>query len=577
MTNRILTRQRFRRQKQANSCANDSSESAEVNSNAGAEVGAEAEPTTLVKSPQQPQEESNASTISSDSEALLTLSLASQTHIMVGRARTRKREVLERKALLSLDSLPLTDSPSHSSSSSSSEAFPSLESLKITEEQEPPLPPYDCFSVPERIFNCGLPARSMIEPLESTRPSLTKKRLRIPPSKEQPDSNIPTIECIFGDQSELPLDVMSSTSSVSATSGGRRSKSKPTCPCHHYPPMDAAQWPQAPLLLRPTPNSGTRIQGVRYDDSSTYFWEPHMETTWWQCLQQQWGQTSTTTTSTTSTTNPNPCCELCAILPINNGNEQEGKAIAIDFESNLFQGSLLLRLRFVQGTTPHKYDDRQGFFANRALRYQAIIRGKFTRQIPFTSLTTGNRLERPCGKLPPKWLLWSGFKFISLFAPQLDSKIEGPTPYTISPLGSTPRTILVDDVTPTDLLALKKERTESLTDTTKSITGKCYPLANALERARARKKAFDQLYATKSQVPMTDPSKTYTFEFLQHLFDYTNFSIDIGSVKVELKDVLNGQPMQIMAEWGDQKLWSFDLWNECLLKDARKYVNSTCP
>jgi hypothetical protein len=68
----------------------------------------------------------------------------------------------------------------------------------------------------------------------------------------------------------------------------------------------------------------------------------------------------------------------------------------------------------------------------------------------------------------------------------------------------------------------------------------------------------------------------YTFEFLQHLFDHTNFSIDIGSVKVELKDILDGQPMQIMAEWGGQKLWSFDLWNECLIKDASKYVKS-CP
>jgi hypothetical protein len=86
-----------------------------------------------------------------------------------------------------------------------------------------------------------------------------------------------------------------------------------------------------------------------------------------------------------------------------------------------------------------------------------------------------------------------------------------------------------------------------------------------------RKKAFDKLFVQKSQEPMTDVSKVYTFEFLQHLFNFQEFSIELGNMlgNVELEDVLDGQPLQIMSSYGDQPLWSFDLWHECLWKQAK--------
>lgn len=153
-------------------------------------------------------------------------------------------------------------------------------------------------------------------------------------------------------------------------------------------------------------------------------------------------------------------------------------------------------------------------------------------------------------------------------------------PASLSPLGSTPQSIIVDDncrsrrsseengkkslMTP-----LEDVRIEPL-EAHRSILGESFKGETSLQRARMRKKLFDKLYVLKTKNPKTDPNKIYTFEFLQHLFNFQDFSIELGSMlgSVELEDMLDGQPLQIMAAHGDQPLWSFDLWHECLWERA---------
>ena len=338
----------------------------------------------------------------------------------------------------------------------------------------------------------------------------------------------------------------------------------PCCTCNKssLPPLDPKLWPQAPLLLRPQPNSGTRILGIRYEDSIEYLWKVHDNTPWWHVLQQEWGRKE----------NPSPLgsphCEFCAILPINNGNEAKGKSLVADFETSLFRGTLMLRLRHSEGTTSHPSDDKQGFFAGVPFRYQAVIRGQFRTEIPFTELLTGTKLERPCGKLPPKWVLWTALKLVRFFAPQLKTKLDLPEPYSLSPLGSAPRSISVEDQA-TSLLS--DDHVEPTTPEC-SLTRKAYPISNQMERARARKRHFDQMFVAKSKQLLTDPSKTYTMNFLQHMLDYQKFALDLGSFHMNVKDILDGQPLQLMAIHGDHKLWSFEIWNEILLENAKKYL-----
>lgn len=332
------------------------------------------------------------------------------------------------------------------------------------------------------------------------------------------------------------------------------------------PILSPEGWPQKPLLLRPTPGSGTRIKGIRFAGSSDYLWEARMSTLEWpKTLRAHWGQEPVQP----DIVNPlDVMCHECMVLPINNGNEAPEETLVTDFATDLFEGTLLLRLRGTEGTTPAPYDDSKGYFAGMNRRYQVVIQGRFKKEIPWTDCTTGIQLERRCGRLPARWIVNGAVKVIGFFAPQLDANLDSDKPVSLTPLGSTPQCIIVEDNTravPVEILL------EEPIEATKTLLGKASNASSSMQRARFRKKAFDKLYAQKSPQPTTDPSKIYTFEFLQHLFNFQSFSIELGSMigSVELKEILDGQPMQIMATLGSQRIWAFDIWHEVLLEAAQ--------
>ena len=197
------------------------------------------------------------------------------------------------------------------------------------------------------------------------------------------------------------------------------------------------------------------------------------------------------------------------------------------------------------------------------------------------------RLERPAGKLPPKWIVNGALNIVRFFAPQLQTNITGPRPYSLTPLGSTPQSLLVldDDIDAASMELPQEEPREH----GHTLMGHASTATSSMQRARHRKKLFDKLYASSSSEGgaslQTDPSKLYTFEFLQHLLSFDDFAIELGSIvgSVPLQNVLHGQPLQIMASQGrpvplselqtrgQNRFWCFDIWHEMLLSDANAY------
>ena len=363
----------------------------------------------------------------------------------------------------------------------------------------------------------------------------------------------------------------------------------------HAPPHF---WPQAPLLLRPTPGSGTTIRGIRYSGSDQYLWKPtfnghnHTESEtipcWSDYLQSSWHGHQPTPGR------PAVCAE-CAPIPVNNGNELPGESLVVDFESDLFIGSLLVRIRKSQGTTPAPYDDSFGYFSGMNRRYQTVVRGMFKRdEIAMTNCITGQVLNRKCGKLPPKLVLCGAVKIISYFAPQLKVKLDTDKPYSISPLGSTPQVLQLKRTGGYDANYQADESIESNQEEPTDVASSLLSLmgfepSNAptsIARARVRKRHFDKLYAENDKSLVFDRSTEYSFESLQHLIDFDDFSVDLGSIagKVFLKELLDGQPLKLMAAkrrdvMCDQcnkgqgldldYLWSFDIFHEAVYEDCR--------
>ena len=366
------------------------------------------------------------------------------------------------------------------------------------------------------------------------------------------------------------------------------------CGLDYLPPLNSKHWPQRPILIRPNPKSGTKILGIRKEKNNAtassspekqkYLWKPGSSKSWWTALQEEWNEDDSVPEGEEEEAGlvpPPPCCETCVILPINNGNEACGEALVADFESELWKGTVMIRIRHTNGVTTrdnNKSDDTKGYFANVNYKYEAVVRGNFKDSVPFTELFTGAKLERPVGKLPSSWIMWTASKLLKYFAPQLKVDLDTDTPTILSPLGSTARVIEVDSKEPIDYLG--DERSEpAIENPERSLTGVSYDIEDELERARARKRHFDELFVAKDHggTMWTDPSKTYTMEFLQHLFDYHKYKIDLGKMSYDMTNVLVGQPLQFMAAQGencDRTLWAFEIWNESLLDAAQEHASA---
>jgi hypothetical protein len=54
---------------------------------------------------------------------------------------------------------------------------------------------------------------------------------------------------------------------------------------------------------------------------------------------------------------------------------------------------------------------------------------------------------------------------------------------------------------------------------------------------------------------------------------FAEFTLELGSMlgRIPLSDVLNGQALPVMAFNQERKLWSFDIFHESLMDDARRY------
>ncbi len=356
------------------------------------------------------------------------------------------------------------------------------------------------------------------------------------------------------------------------------------------------------MLLRPTPDTGMKILGMRYSSSES---------------------------ATGYLPLPGTGFCLGCTLPINNGREAKGKCLVVDFESDLFIGTIMLRIKNLRGAfenvggaeTTEKSDvtittgkissssssttkrgdgenNKTGnYFHKRKRTFQAIVRGHFKQpNIPMSECITGQIFNKPAGKLPPRIVVKGAISVISHLAPQLQARLDGDRPRFLSPLVSTAQSVIArrkamteekndgkDDHHDDDDYATNKccnnnesiqnNESQSLEDVihepqpshptsllqtvihsgaaSKAGISTTLPSDsdNVAARTKHRKRAFDRLFAKSVKIPLFDTETEYTFEFFQHLISFEDFALDfvrpVG--KQPLCGVLNGQPLKFMA------------------------------
>ncbi len=309
----------------------------------------------------------------------------------------------------------------------------------------------------------------------------------------------------------------------------------------------------------------------------------------------------------------------------------------VDFESTYFVGTLLLRIKQASsiplvGENKQKHTTKDGrnegqnrrsvqrdYFANKKRKFQAVIKGRFKTPLSMSRCVTGQLFERPAGPLPAQWVVKNLIRFFSILAPQLDASLDKNKPRFLSPLVATAQTVLSeeDENHSSDTANDRKsdrsssslndrvrhldidvgaelgephslEPTSVLfslgTDSDLGITIPDTTFLSPAKRVLARKRIFNSLSAKRSPEPRFDPSKTYTFEFYQHLLDFGDvLALDMGTIggMLPLAKAMDGQPLKIMAAYKNGEagnaiidpLWSFDLFHESLFPYAQMAVD----
>ena len=227
---------------------------------------------------------------------------------------------------------------------------------------------------------------------------------------------------------------------------------------------------------------------------------------------------------------------------------------AFNFESELFVGRCLLRFKDVP---VDNLEDVSAYFNDRQRRFQAIVQGRFKRELNVDDVLTGHEFDKPFNYFPPSWVLAAGTSLISRLAPGIVIDLKSNQPKFLACLAATSQSISGDmPGNEPDIYGMDIEEDCSV------FGG---PFLKKSVTATSRRKMLS-IPETAKQFKY-DTETVYTFDFFQHLLDVSTYSLDIGITKLGVTSSLNGQPIQVMAKTRQgEYLWSFCIWHETLLE-----------
>jgi len=233
--------------------------------------------------------------------------------------------------------------------------------------------------------------------------------------------------------------------------------------------------------------------------------------------------------------------------------------VPFEFESELFKGRLLFRVRGLETSEDKQTDTR--YFGETKSHNQFIIQGQFKKEIKASNIVYGGEFRKPLKKSPPAWFEKVMSGIFSTINSGIQFRLSANKPSALVSLAGSVQVIRADapgqepDITSFDI-----EENNSAFQLAARGRSSSFPIDS-----KTRKKFFSN--TKKSEDVVFDTETVYTFEHYDEIMDYKNYVMDLGVYKFDMTKVLDEEPFQIMAKdlEGGKHLWSFQLWHEKLL------------
>jgi hypothetical protein len=225
--------------------------------------------------------------------------------------------------------------------------------------------------------------------------------------------------------------------------------------------------------------------------------------------------------------------------------------IPFEFESPLFKGTALIRIRSVKSDNEEKHN---AYFEGRKRLRQVVVQGKFKQSMNMATLYYGDVYSKPLKPAPPRLIGDMLKKFFRQLVPGVIMDLSSDEPKVMALYAGCAHSLRIDnpgeepDITDIDI----SENTELL--------GKKFASASRRKKLLSRPD-------TASKYGF-DTQKVYTFHNYDNLMDMGKYKLHVPVLgKINMTKTLNGQPLSISAmTQNGQFLYNFRLWHDELIQ-----------
>jgi len=227
-----------------------------------------------------------------------------------------------------------------------------------------------------------------------------------------------------------------------------------------------------------------------------------------------------------------------------------------DFETPLFKGSLIVRVRGLPTT-------QEEYFAGRNRRMQVCLQGRFKRRTRFDKVFSGQEFSKPLAWTPSRPIVSTCFTVLSpVLPPTFKYDVFSERPYFLSPLLCTCQGFAVERPGEQQDVFGVPEKKWAIDENTALLNDPDVP-----KNGDKRRKYFG--VQRNLEKFYFEPGLVYTFDYYQHYFDATQMTLDLSSLlKFDATRILGNQALQVsMAKdiTTNEYIWNFDMMHEKLV------------
>lgn len=264
---------------------------------------------------------------------------------------------------------------------------------------------------------------------------------------------------------------------------------------------------------------------------------------------------------------PNGPAYLCAHPEVRTKDYEPGEALPlgapVHFESDLFKGSVFLRLR-PNETNPDDKAAHTAYFHKKKRLWQVVVQGQFKEEIDLSDLLLGDFYEKPMVGIPKGSIMKVYQKFMEAISPGIVMDMISDKPKILTPFGANTQTMRVD------LPGNEPEITAAagnMQEDASLLLGKEF---SSKTSSKSRRKYLSK--PKNSSKYKVNPAHVYTFEMYDHSMNFGTYHQHVfGNYKIDMVDSMNGQALAFCLFTRDKRIvWKFPLWHERLIEDMKK-------